>query len=326
MLFTMGTQWRAAARVLALSLAALCVSWGQVSIEPRQHVAPRDSGPSSSIRIDTSLVLVPVSVCDSMNRPVTGLDKDHFRVFDNKIEQTLSHFAMDDEPLAVGLVFDISGSMGNKMKRARMAVSAFFKTANPEDEFFLVEFNDRVKLVTPLTRDAEEIQNQLAFTHPKGRTALYDAVALALHEMKKSTKQRKALLIVSDGGDNSSRYTESEIRSMVRESDVLIYAIGIFEPVASRGRSAEELSGPAVLTDIAEQTGGRHFPVDHLQEMPDIAASIGVELRNRYVLGFAPTEGLRDGRYHRVQVKVVPPRGLPALRVSWRLGYYAPGE
>src|SRR6202000_1973537 len=147
-------------------------------------------------------------------------------------------FAMDDEPVDVGLVFDTSGSMGTKLRRSRMAAAAFFKTANPEDGFFLVEFNDQPKLVTPLTQDTSEIQNQLTFAESKGRTALLDAIILALHEIKKSTKNRKALLIISDGGDNSSRYTESELRNLVREGDVLIYAMGIFEPGGERDRSA----------------------------------------------------------------------------------------
>ena len=178
-----------------------------------------------------------------MNRPVTGLEREHFKVFDDRVEQTVTHFAMDDEAVAVGLVFDISGSMGPKLRLAREAAAQFFATANPEDEFFLVEFNDQPRLVTPLTSRREEIQNQLAFAQSKGRTALLDALALSLHEMKQLHKRRKALLIISDGGDNSSRYTEGEVRSRVRESDVLIYAIGIYEPFASRGRSAEEVGG-----------------------------------------------------------------------------------
>lgn len=301
---------------------------GQVSIEPRAKPpeAAQHQRAAANLRIDSNLVLVPVSVCDPLNRPVTGLEKEHFRVYDDKVEQTVTQFSMDDEPLAVGLVFDVSGSMGEKLRRSRMAAAAFFRTANPEDEFFLVEFNDRPRLTVPLTRNVAEIQNELTFAQSRGRTALIDAVFLAMHEMKKSKKNRKALLIISDGGDNSSRYTESEIRNLVRENDVLIYAMGIFESYGARGRTPEELSGPGLLRDIAEQTGGREFEVDNLNEMPDIAAKIGIELRNRYVLGFSPTDPQRDGRYHRVQVKVVPPRGLPALHAYWRLGYYAPAE
>jgi len=311
-----------------LGLVVPLVFLGQVAVTPRlASKAPMDAKlPTANLRIDSNLVLVPVSVCDPMNRPVTGLEREHFKVFDDKVEQTVTHFAMEDEPLAVGLVFDTSGSMGNKLRRSRMAASAFFKTANDEDEFFLVEFNDQPKLVVPLTRDYEEIQNQLAFAPSKGRTALLDAVFLALHEMKKSTKSRKALLIISDGGDNCSRYTEVEIRNLVRETDVLIYALGIYEPYGDRGRSPEEMAGPGLLSDIAEQTGGRHLPVEDLSELPDIAAKIGIELRNRYVLGYSLANQPRDGRYHHVQVKLVPPHGLPALKAFWRLGYYAPAQ
>jgi VWFA-related protein len=299
-----------------------------VKIDPRS-TAPAASPTAKSaveanLRIDSNLVLVPVSVCDPMNNPVTGLEKEHFKILDDKVEQTITHFAMDDEPVDVGLVFDISGSMGNKLRRSRMAAASFFKTANPEDEFFLVEFNDQPKLVVPLTKDTGEIQNQLTFAESKGRTALLDALFLALHEMKKSTKNRKALLIISDGGDNSSRYTETELRARVRESDVLIYAIGIFETGGGRDRSPEESNGPALLNDLAEQTGGRDFDVADIAEMPDIAAKIGIELRNRYVLGFSPTAAQRDGKYHHVQVKVIPPRGLPPLKAFWRPGYFAP--
>lgn len=313
--------------VLAVALFASAPLLAQVNITPRPQPAPlADKLPGANLRVDTNLVLVPVSVTDPMNRPVTGLEKEHFRILDDKVEQTITTFAMDDEPLAVGLVFDTSGSMGPKLRRSRAAAGAFFRTANPDDEFFLVEFNDTPKLVVPLTKDTQEIQNQLTFAQSKGRTALLDAIFLAIHEIKKSPKKRKALLIISDGGDNCSRYTENEIRNLVRESDVLIYAIGIFEPEGSRGRSPEELAGPGLLSDIAEQTGGRHLPVEDVAELPDIATKIGVELRNRYVIGYNPTDTQRDGRYHHVTVKVIPPHGLPPLRAYWRLGYYAPQE
>jgi VWFA-related protein len=300
--------------------------FGQVSIANRpKPSAPAEPKPKSSMRVDTNLVLVPVSVCDPTNHPVTGLEREHFKLFDDHVEQKLTHFAMDDEPVAVGLVFDISGSMGPKLRVSRQAAAQFFRSANPDDEFFLVEFNDTPRLVVPLTQDTEDIQNQLTFAQSKGRTALLDAIVLAMHEIKRSNKNRKALLIISDGGDNSSRYSEVEVRRMVRENDVLIYAIGVFEGFGSRNRTPEEASGPGLLSDVAEQTGGRHFPAD-LNELPDIAAKIGVELRNRYVLGYSPTDSHRDGRYHKVEVKVVPPRGLPKLSAHWRLGYFAPQE
>jgi VWFA-related protein len=299
---------------------------GQVSIQPRPKLSPPEaSKPKANIRVDTNLVLVPVTVCNPYNQPVTGLEKEHFKIFDDKVEQTIAQFSMDDEPVAVGLVFDVSGSMGNKLRESRQAAVEFFKTANPEDEFFLVEFSDQPKLLSPLGSSIEEIQNQLTFSPSKGRTALLDGVFLAMHEMRKSQKNRKALLIISDGGDNASRYTESEVRSLVRESDVMIYAIGVYESPGARSRTPEEASGPGLLSDLCEQTGGRHFPAE-ASELPDIAAKIGVELRNRYVLGYIPTDQQHDGRYHAVVVKVNPPHGLPPLHAYWRRGYFAPSN
>ena len=312
---------------LACSVALMApLASGQVNIEPRPRPAPPLEGKvKTDIRVDTNMVLVPVTVTNPYNQPVTGLEKEHFKIFDDKVEQTITHFSMDDEPIAVGLVFDVSGSMGNKLRESRQAAAEFFKTANPEDEFSLVEFSDQPKLISPLGTPVADIQNQLTFAPSKGRTALLDAVFLAMHEMKKSTKNRKALLIISDGGDNASRYTESEVRSLVRESDVMIYAIGVFEAPGARNRTPEEASGPGLLNDLCEQSGGRHFPAE-ISELPDIAAKIGVELRNRYVLGYIPTDKQRDGRYHPVVVKVIPPHGLPPLHAYWRKGYYAPSN
>jgi len=300
-----------------------------VAIEPRVKPTPESRVAETrapNIRVDSTVVLINVTVTDPLNRFVTGLEKEHFKVLEDKTEQKISHFASEDAPLSIGLVFDTSGSMGNKLQKSRLAANQFFKTANPEDEFFLVEFNNRPELVVPFTHNTEEIQNRLTFTQAKGRTALLDSVYLGLNHMKKARNTRKAILIISDGGDNSSRYTESEIKNLVREADVQIYAIGIYESLGTRGRTAEELSGPGLLTEIAEQTGGRHFPVENINELPDIAAKVGIELRNQYVIGYSPTNMERDGKYRRVQVKLVQPRGLPQLRAFWRQGYYAPSQ
>jgi len=256
---------------------------------------------------------------------MTGLAKEHFRLFDDKVEQAVTSFWADDAPLAIGVVFDTSASMESKLKRSRLAADAFFESANPADEFFLVEFSDRPKLSVPLTEDSREIQNRLAFTAAKGRTALLDAIYLALQEMKKSHKSRKALLVISDGGDNSSRYRAREIKNLVRESEVEIYGIGIYETTGSRAMMPEEIYGPTLLAELAEISGGRHFPVDNLRDLPDIAAKIGIEMRNRYVLAFSPIVQ-KDGRYHRLQVKLVPPPEAPPMHAYWRAGYYAPAE
>lgn len=296
-----------------------------VNITPRAKPAdPSKDRPRSNIRVDTNLVLIPVTVTTPIGQFVTGMEKENFRLFEDKVEQTVTHFASEDAPLSIGLVFDASGSMGSKLSKSREAVAQFFKTVGPEDEFFLVQFNDRPELTTGFTRNLEEIQNRLTFTQAKGRTALLDGMFLALHEMKKARNPRKALLVISDGGDNSSRYTESEVKNNVREADVQIYGIGIFEPIGSRGRTAEELAGPGLLSEMAEQTGGRQFAVENLNELPDIAAKIGMELRNQYILGYTPGNQERDGKYRRVRVQLVQPRGLPPLRAFWRTGYYAP--
>jgi len=303
----------------------------KVNIEPRAKPGDKTNDAiltkrSGNIRIDTTLVQINVTVTDPLNRFVTGLEKEHFRLFEDKTEQVITDFSSEDAPLSIGLVFDTSGSMGSKLQKSRQAAAQFFKTANPEDEFFLVEFNDRPTLVQGFTTDTEDLQNRLTFTQSKGRTALLDGVYLSMNQMKKARNPRKAILIISDGGDNSSRYTESEIKNAVREADVQIYAIGIFEPMSSRGRTPEEMTGPGLLNEIAEQTGGRSFQVENLNELPDIAAKIGIELRNQYVLYYTPKNLTRDGKYRHLNVKLAQPRGLPPLKAFYRLGYYAPSQ
>jgi len=300
----------------------------RVSIEPRSK--PAASGTAdridSSFAVTGALVLVPVLVTDPQDHLVTGLDKQHFKVFEDKIEQPITHFASEDVPMTVGLVFDSSGSMGNKLQKSRAAVAEFLRIANPEDEFSLVQFSDTARLSVPLTRQGQEIQNQLMFTQSKGRTALLDAIYLALVEMKHAHNTRKALLIISDGGDNSSRYTTKEVKTLVQESDVQIYSIGIFESMSRRSQTPEELNGPDLLGEVANQSGGRLFEIQDLNELPDVASKIAVALRNEYVLGFSPTAAKRDGKYHRIQVKMARVKGVPPLRAFFRSGYYAATE
>jgi len=230
-----------------------------VNIVPRE----RPRGPASepdhnvSLRVDTTLVAIPVTVTDPLSRFVTGLEKEDFRLYEDRVEQAISQFSSEDAPLSVGILFDTSGSMGAKLGVSRQAVAQFLKTANPEDEFFLIEFNDRANITGGFTSAPEDIQNRLTFTQAKGSTALLDGFYLALHQMRKAHNPRKAILIISDGGDNASRYTEREVKNAVRESDVQVYAIGIYEPPDSRGRTPEEAHGPELLDQLAQQTGGR---------------------------------------------------------------------
>ena len=275
------------------------------------------------IRVDVDLVLVPVTVTDQMSRLVTGLEKDNFVLLDNGEKQPIQHFSSEDAPISLGVIFDMSGSMSNKIEKARDAVMEFFKTANPEDEFFLIAFNDKPTLIADFTNSVDQVQAQLAYTVPKGRTALLDAIYLGITKMRQAKQQRKALLIISDGGDNRSRYTENEIKSMVKEADVQIYAIGIFD---SSPRSDEERYGPQLLAEVTDVTGGRTFTVDNPNQLSDAATKIGIELRNQYVLGYRPTKPSRDGKWRKVRVKLNTPKGLPQLSVYAKTGYYAPSE
>lgn len=301
-----------------------CVGLSQepgVSLEPHPNrgIAERVA---TSIKITSDLVLIPVTVTDDNDSVITGLKKENFRLYDNKAETAITQFAVDDAPVSVGIVFDCSGSMGAKLQRAEAAVAEFMRTANPEDEFSLAAFSDRVRLLSDFTNHSEEIQTQLLFIRSGGATALLDAVYLMVQRLEHAKHSRKAILIISDGGDNASRYTTREVKKRLRESDVQIYAIGIFEPLGFRDRSAEEYLGPALLDEMASQTGGRLFEVNNADQLQDAAVKIGRALRNEYVLGFAPA-GEHDGKYHRLHVKVPRIHGLSPLHASFRPGYYA---
>ena len=275
------------------------------------------------IRVDVNLVLVPMTVTDPMNRLVTGLEKENFQIFDNNVGQVIKTFSTQDAPLTIGVIFDLSGSMGSKFLRARKALSEFLRTCNPQDEFFVVGFNDRPAVIVDYTSDVDDVEARMVMLKPQNRTALIDAIYLGTNKLRQAKYERKALLIISDGGDNRSRYTEGELRRVVRESDVQIYSIGIFDAYAP---TQEEIMGPTLLTDVCEMTGGRMFRVGDVTELGDIAARISAELRNEYVIGYRPSEVKRDGNWRKLKVRLLPPSGLPPLTVHNRQGYYAPSQ
>jgi Ca-activated chloride channel family protein len=278
----------------------------------------------SRLRIDVNLVQVPVTVTDPMNRLVTGLEKENFQIFDNNIGQTIKYFSSEDAPLTIGIIFDLSGSMSSKFVRARKALTEFLRTSNPQDEFFVVGFNDRPAVIVDYTSDPDDVEARMVMLRPENRTALIDAVYLGVDHLRQAKYERKALLIISDGGDNRSRYTEGELRRVVRESDVQIYSIGIFDNYAP---TTEEQLGPTLLTEICEMTGGRLFNVGgDISDLQDIATRISAELRNQYVIGYSPSDARHDGNWRKLRVKLLPPPGLPPLTVHFRQGYYAPSE
>jgi Ca-activated chloride channel family protein len=296
-----------------------------VTIVPREKPRPAVAGVQPVLRIDSSLVLIPVHVTNAIGATVTDLDRGEFRLFEDNIEQTVSSFYTEDAPVSVGLLFDASGSMRSKMEKSCEAAASFFRTANPQDEFFLIEFNDRAHLLLPFTQRTNEVYDEISRIRPSGRTSLLDAVYMALGQMKHARYSRKAIVIFSDGGDNWSHHSVREVKRALLESEVQVYAMGIFDRNFLEKHPLEERYGPRLLDDLTQQSGGRHFPVDKLEHLPAISERVGRELRSQYLLGYHPTNGTRDGKYRQVKVGL----GLPAARdlhLAYRHGYYAPED
>ncbi len=299
--------------VLGLLLTGVAVcqqSEPAVSIAPRAKRAIPER--RNNLRLNVHTVLIPVTVTDPLDRPVSGLKKENFHIYENGVEQQIRHFGVEDAPASVGVVFDASTSMRDKIADSRRAVARFMDHSLPDDEFFLISFGDRPSSVCGFTHDTETILDALSGIKADGWTSLLDAVYLAMQGVRRATHPRKALLILSDGGDNRSHYSESEIRSLVREADVRIFAISLFD----RSR---------LLSNLAEESGGRAVRVHKLTDLSSVAARLSAELHGEYVLGFSPTQA-NDGRYRRIDVKLAPPPNLPPLRLSWRRGYYSPAD
>lgn len=275
------------------------------------------------LKTDVKLVLVPVSVTDPRQRLVTGLQAENFQIFDGKKPQEIRAFSSEDLPVSVGIILDASGSMREKMERVRDAVHQFCESANLQDEFFMISFADEPRLAADFTSSSQDVEKELLFVQPKGRTALLDAIYMGLHKMKDAKYGKRALLIISDGGDNHSRYSERDVKAAAKESDVMIYAIGTFDRYVP---TLEESRGPALLSEIADSTGGQAFTLQNEVELPIVASHIGRALRTQYVIGYRPEAMPRDGKWHKIQVKLRLPRKFSLLRAHARPGYYAPAE
>jgi len=286
--------------------------------------AKLDSG-SKPFKVLVDLVLVPVTIMDGMNRLVRGLAQDNFQVFEGKHPQDIRYFSSEDAPVSLGIILDVSGSMSDKIQRAREAVVDFLNTANPQDEFFMITFSDKPELASDFSEQVEDIQAKLVYATPKGRTSLLDAIYLGISKMRHAKHSRKALLIISDGGDNHSRYTQSEIVSQIKEADVMIYGIGLYD---RRFSTPEEASGPDLLRKISEVTGGISFTIDNPNDLAQVAKAVGTMLRNQYLLGYRPESVSRDGKWHKIKIKLKQPKKIkfPSLRVYAKDGYYAPAE
>jgi Ca-activated chloride channel family protein len=300
-------------------------AWPQSTARGRtiSSVASPDAA-RQNFSVDSTLVLVNVAVTDARGRFVAGLEQQDFQVFEDKIAQTVAYFSAEEAPVSVALVLDFSGSMASAFGKLQQAVAEFLKSANPLDEFCLIEFRDRPEMSMGFTSAPGAIQNRVALTKPEGNTALLDAVYLGLRHMRKARNARKILLIVSDGGDNHSRFRAREVENLARESDVEIYAIGMG---SSSVRTVGDLwDGPALLNELADEAGGRCYDIDDPRGLPAVADKIGRELRHQYVLGYVPQNRQRDGRYRRIQVKIARAPGQPRLTAYWKRGYYAPAD
>jgi len=324
--------------LLARRLLALVICFGvpaahaqssisDVHIEPRAQLnigADLSSRYLSTIRTRVDLVLVPVTVTDPMNRVVIGLQQGNFQLYEGKQSQEIKHFSREDAPVSLGVILDVSGSMETKIERAREAVLKLLEASNPQDEFFLITFSNSPRLVQDFTHSIGDVQQQLLFARPKGSTALLDAIYLGLNKMKEAKYSRKALLIISDGGDNHSRYSEHEVKARIKESDVLVYSVGVFD---RQFNTREEFLGPALLSDVSEITGARCYTLDNPNDLPMITKHIGVELRNQYVLAYTPNSSKNDGKWRKIKVKLTClPKNIPQLSVHARTGYYGPSQ
>jgi Ca-activated chloride channel homolog len=285
---------------------------------PVRH-APVNAAPAS-IRVDVNMTLVPVTVLDTQGHNVTGLARENFRVFDGPQQMPIVAFGQQDAPIAVGLVFDCSRSMTEKFPTARKAPAELYRQLNPQDESFLVTVAQRAELKVPPTANFSDITNALLFTHPNGTTSLVDGVYMAITELKKSNKPRKALVVVSDGGENDSRYTMSELAAMASEADVQIFSIGLCQNPQTR----EEVDGPAVMQKLAAMTGGVNYLINNLNDLHLAMSQIGVTLHNEYVLGYYPPDSAPSGKYRKIKVQLLIPQGLPKLQIYARSGYYVP--
>src|SRR6058998_933074 len=310
-----------AAAFFVIAVPALVVARAGRIQKPQEASADK-APPTQTLKVDVDLVLVNATVTDPLSRYVSGLEAEHFQIWEDKIEQKIAYFSSEDVALSLGMIFDVSGSMKDKISTARDAAVTFLKTGNPEDEYFLVEFSNRPEVAEDFTTDVTRLQNRLIFTPAKGMTAMYDSVYLGLEKLKEGNNPKKALLLITDGEDNRSRYTFSNVKDFVKEQDVQIYGIGIVDNFNSQLGSGH--TGRAMVEELSDLTGGRAFFPDSVYDLEDICTKIAVELKNQYVIGYSSTNAAKDGKWRKLRLKINPPKGLPHLNVRSKSGYYAP--
>ena len=313
-------------RLIFAFAALLIFSIGTLAQDPQPTASPTpvpdEVDTTGPIKVKTDLVTLTLTVTDMYGRYVTGLSKSNFTINDNDQPQEISYFSDSDAPVSIGIVFDVSGSMNSeKITKARKALEKFINSSHPSDEYFLIAFNSRAQLLLDRSRDGEAVLQKLTLVSPRQNTALYDAVYLGIERVTRGAHQKRALLIISDGQDNASRYNFGEVRRLIKESDVVTYAVGIMD-----GRDANSMigmQGQAFLDELTSVTGGKSFYPNSDMELDEIFERIALELRHQYSIGYTPADFEPNGKWRKVKVKVKPPRGFPRLTVRGRDGYYA---
>jgi VWFA-related protein len=272
------------------------------------------------------MVWINATVLDHHDRPVRGLTRDQFRIYDEKAEQSIAYFSEEETPLSLAILFDVSGSMDQKMAGMRAALDAVLHSANADDEFSLIAFADRPEVAVAWTPDADQIQNRLLNVSAHGQTSLLDAVGAGLSYMKRAGNSRKAIVILSDGGDNHSRFPEGEVLRSLAEAGVQIYAVDTADFLLQQARSPEEVAGPDLLERLCEHAGGRYFQASGKRELAAAGEQISRELRSQYLIEYVPSASAQDGRFHHVRLQLQKNAGAPKTSLFWRRGYRAPGD
>lgn len=332
--------WGVPSGLAIILLLVSLLTVGRCSAQDEVHITPRlthsselraslskevhySNNKTESLKANVDMVLVPVIVTDQQDRPIIGLGRENFTIYDGRNQEAIDHLSTEDGPISLGILFDVSDSMYGKIEWAREGVLEFLRSASSEDEFFLILFNSRPEIATDFTRSVDDIENFVSTVKPEGTTALLDAVYLGLNAMKHAQNQRRVLLIVSDGGDNHSRYTERQVLSLLAESNVQTYAFGIFDDIS---RTKEERAGPDLLAAMTNAAGGRTLAIRSLKKIGQAASELSVELHSQYLIAYRPTNLAHNGKWHRIRVKVTPPQNGRRLHIYAKEGYYAPGE
>lgn len=295
-----------------------------VHLSPAVAITDPSLDASSAISYDVNLVLVPVVVTDSYNHPVLGLPKDRFALFEDKRRQQIEYFFSEDAPMSIGLVLDFSGSMETKIDLLREAVEQFFINANGDDEYYVVAVSTHPTLLALGTRSLHQIDMKLSKETPTGATALYDAVDLTMRMMRKTSYQRRVIVIISDGNDTDSRLSKGKLIRRIQESNIDVYGVGIFDTPLLFLKPLDVALGKRSMAQLTDASGGRTIVIENDSKLPETMANLSKELRSRYILGYRPTKMRADGKWRNIKVSVKPAEDRSHFQAIFKKGYFAP--